>query len=68
MGYRKDNKIDSLPSGQELLMSMICFAQFVLLGTFAAILAAHRSEIIEKDSESTVDNGTYDTPYTEASN
>ncbi len=65
MGYRKDNKMDHLPSGQELLMSIICFAQFLLLGTFASILAAHRTEIIEKDNE-TIDNDTYETPYTAA--
>lgn len=62
LGYRKDNRIDNINSVQELLMSMICFAQFVLLGTFAAILGAHRSEIIEK---SEVDEA-YETPYAAA--
>jgi len=63
MGYRKDNKMDDLPSGQELLMSLICFTQFLLLGTFASILAAHRTEIIEKENDNT-DAETYETPYT----
>ena len=29
-------------------MSLLCFAQCVLLGSFAVILGAHRAEIIEK--------------------
>ena len=66
LGYRKDNKIDGLPSGQELFISLVCFLQFLLLGTFAAILAAHRSEIIDKENES-LDVATYETPYTAAS-
>jgi hypothetical protein len=67
MGYRKDNKLASLPSGQELLMSTISFSQFILLGTFAAILAAHRSEIIEKEEEN-AEVATYETPYTAETN
>jgi hypothetical protein len=60
--------MENLPSSQELLMSIICFAQFVLLGTFAAILSAHRSDIIEKTEEaeeSTLGGaslGTYEAP------
>lgn len=56
--------IDQLPAGQETLMALLCFFQFALLGTFAAILAAHRSDIIDKDSMD--DNATYETPYTAA--
>jgi hypothetical protein len=67
LGYRKDNALDGLPNGQELFLSMVCFAQFLLLGTFAAILAAHRSEIIDKENDNE-DSGTYETPYTEATN
>ena len=67
LGYRKDNRIDGLPAGQELLMSMICFAQFVLLGTFAAILSAHRSDILEKSEDDNTGGvvpaaGTYEAP------
>lgn len=62
LGYRKDNIADDLPSGQETFMSFLCFVQFVLLGSFAFILAAHRSEIIEK--EDATESGTYETPYT----
>jgi hypothetical protein len=50
-------------------MSMICFAQFVLLGTFAAILAAHRSDILEKHEEEDVQQqtvGTYEASYVAA--
>ena len=67
LGYRKDNRIDGLPAGQELMMSMICFAQFVLLGTFAAILSAHRSDILEKSEDDDAGDvvaaaGTYEAP------
>eukprot|EP00934_Nitzschia_sp_Nitz4_P005575 Nitzschia sp. Nitz4//scaffold235_size30605//652//1413//NITZ4_007969-RA/size30605-augustus-gene-0.15-mRNA-1//-1//CDS//3329543435//5565//frame0 len=62
LGYRKDNVMDGLPAGRETRMAIVCFLQFGLLGSFATILAAHRSEIIEKDEMT--EAGTYDTPYT----
>lgn len=55
---------DGLPSKQELLMSFLCLVQSVLLGSFAAILGAHRSEIMEKETGSTMDGSeTYDPPH-----
>jgi hypothetical protein len=38
-------------SKQEVLMSLLCVLQSVLLGSFAAILGAHRSEILEKPGD-----------------
>ena len=48
LGYRKDNIEDEIPARQETFMSLLCFVQCILLGSFAAILGAHRSEIIDK--------------------
>jgi hypothetical protein len=46
-------------------MAIVCLFQSVLLGTFAAILGAHRSEILEKQEEnaSRLVDDTYQTPY-----
>jgi hypothetical protein len=35
----------------ETIMAFFCLCQSLLLGTFAAILGAHRSEILEKQEE-----------------
>ena len=60
----KDDINDGMSSLQESFMALLSFSQFALLGTFAAILAAHRSEIIEKEDEGTMDGaGTYEAPY-----
>jgi hypothetical protein len=67
LGYRKDQKIDGLPVFTETVMAFFCLCQCVLLGTFAAILGAHRSEILEKHEESTPGVGEEsfgNTPYT----
>ena len=48
-------------------MAFFCLMQCVLLGTFAAILGAHRSEILEKQEESAPRIGQDsfgETPYT----
>ncbi len=71
LGYRKDNLVDGLAAGQETFMSIMCLIQCLLLGSFAAILGAHRSEIIEKDGEvdvvgSTDMSDTYEPPYTQS--
>ena len=66
LGYRKDQKNDELPVFTETVMAFFCFLQCALLGTFAAILGAHRSEILEKHEESTAGAGqeSFSTPYT----
>jgi len=47
-GYSGD-RINSGQAGEEeSVMSMFCFVQAVLLGSFAAILGAHRSEILDR--------------------
>jgi hypothetical protein len=65
LGYRKDQKNDKLPVFTETMMAIVCLFQSVLLGTFAAILGAHRSEILEKQEEnaSRLVDDTYQTPY-----
>jgi hypothetical protein len=54
IGYGKDQDMANLSSKEEKLMALLAFLQSVLLGSFAAILAAHRSEILDKP---TVGNG-----------
>lgn len=48
LGYAKDQDTAGLSSKEEKLMALLAFIQSVLLGSFAAILAAHRSEILDK--------------------
>ena len=67
LGYRKDQKNDNLPVVTETIMAFFCLMQCVLLGTFAAILGAHRSEILEKHEQSAPSIGQDsfgETPYT----
>lgn len=67
LGYRKDQKNDNLPVVTETIMAFFCLMQCVLLGTFAAILGAHRSEILEKHEENAPRMGQDsfgETPYT----
>lgn len=67
LGYRKDQKNDELPVVTETIMAFFALLQCVLLGTFAAILGAHRSEILEKHEEgaSAAGEDTFgNTPYT----
>jgi len=63
-GYAKDRKNSELPSGQESFNALICLIQSILLGTFAAILGAHRSEILEDHGGSVDgDESTLDQSY-----
>jgi hypothetical protein len=71
LGYRKDNLDDELPATQETFMSFLCLTQCILLGSFAAILGAHRSEIIEKQggvemAGSGDMSDTYEPPYSQS--
>ena len=63
IGYGKDQKIDGLPIITETAMAFFSIIQCVLLGTFAAILGAHRSEILDKPDE-TPNTEFGSTPYT----
>jgi len=65
IGYRKDQKNDGLPVVTESVMAFLCLLQCILLGTFAAILGAHRSEILEKQDENAPGQDSFGTtPYT----
>ena len=48
IGYAKDQKVLGNSSTNEAFMSFFSLIQSVLLGSFAIILAAHRSEILDK--------------------
>lgn len=48
IGYNKDQRLHGMPAKEETFLSFFALVQSVLLGSFAAILAAHRSEILEK--------------------
>mmetsp|Transcript_35898 Transcript_35898/g.74653 ORF Transcript_35898/g.74653 Transcript_35898/m.74653 type:complete len:110 (-) Transcript_35898:201-530(-) len=50
LGYKVDEgNAEGVANGlQELWMAIFALVQSLLLGSFAAILAAHRSEILEK--------------------
>jgi hypothetical protein len=50
IGYGKDQAINEKSYKGESVMSLLCLVQSVLLGSFAAILGAHRSEILDKPS------------------
>mmetsp|Transcript_20846 Transcript_20846/g.48967 ORF Transcript_20846/g.48967 Transcript_20846/m.48967 type:complete len:173 (-) Transcript_20846:84-602(-) len=47
-GYIDDRLEQDLSVDGERLSGFICLVQSILLGTFAAILAAHRSEILDQ--------------------
>ncbi|KAI2505841.1 hypothetical protein MHU86_8617 [Fragilaria crotonensis] len=47
-GYGRDQRASGMSGKQESLMAFFTFLQCVLLGSFAAILGAHRSEILDK--------------------
>lgn len=44
-----------LPAREESLLSFLALVQSLLLGSFAAILAAHRSEILDKPGGAVMD-------------
>jgi uncharacterized membrane protein len=48
IGYAKDQKFSGSSNKEEAFMAVFALVQSVLLGSFAIILAAHRSEIIDK--------------------
>ena len=50
IGYGKDQSLQGRSYKGETVMSMLCLIQSILLGSFAAILGAHRSEILDKPS------------------
>jgi hypothetical protein len=56
MGYRHDVKSSTGSAGvEELWLAFFALLQSLLLGSFAAILAAHRSEILDKPGSAVMD-------------
>lgn len=47
-GYIEDRLENEMPVDGERLNGFVCLIQAVLLASFAAILAAHRSEILDQ--------------------
>jgi len=47
-GYIEDRLENDLPVDGERLNGFVCLVQAILLASFAAILAAHRSEILDQ--------------------
>jgi len=48
VGYTEDRLNNDLPVDGERLNGFVCLVQALLLASFAAILAAHRSEILDQ--------------------
>jgi hypothetical protein len=55
IGYAKDQVDEGMSSKEETLMAFFALVQSILLGSFAAILAAHRSEILDKPGTAVMD-------------
>ncbi len=71
LGYAQDQTLSGQTAKQEVLMSLLCVIQSVLLGSFAAILGAHRSEILDTpgdgDATSNDFSDTYSAPLQSSS-
>jgi len=62
-GYIEDRLENDLSVDGERLNGFVCLVQAILLGSFAAILAAHRSEILDqKISVEDGDDVAYEAP------
>jgi hypothetical protein len=55
LGYAKDQRKNGLSTKEESLMAFFALTQSALLGSFAAILAAHRSEILDQPGNAVMD-------------
>ena len=55
IGYGKDQVAMGMSAKEEGFMAFCALAVSVLLGSFGAILAAHRSEILEKPGSAVMD-------------
>jgi len=54
-GYAKDRQNSSMSGAEDMIQSIVSFSQAVLLGSFALLLTAHRTEIMDRNS--TINNG-----------
>lgn len=62
-GYIEDRLENDLPVDGERLNGFVCLMQSILLASFAAILAAHRSEILDQKINLDDDgDATYEAP------
>jgi hypothetical protein len=59
-GYVADRNLSGLSTGQDVMQSCVSMIQSFLLGTFALLLIAHRSEIIENGSVNSAEGGIID--------
>lgn len=59
LGYAHDRWVYNRSSTEDYLQAFICLVQSLLLGSFAAILAAHRSSIVSDDTSITSDDHTF---------
>mmetsp|Transcript_9494 Transcript_9494/g.22371 ORF Transcript_9494/g.22371 Transcript_9494/m.22371 type:complete len:168 (-) Transcript_9494:41-544(-) len=63
-GYKYDEGKDGFSGAQEGFMSLLCLVECILLGSFAAILGAHRSDLMDKNDPNTPEE--YNTPYVQS--
>lgn len=49
LGYASDRRQSELPAREERLMALLSLIQSILLASFASILGAHRSEILDRN-------------------
>lgn len=61
-GYIEDRLENDLPVDGERLNGFVCLVQSLLLASFAAILAAHRSEILDQKLTNDDDDVAYEAP------
>ena len=57
----KDNKVNGVSGYKESLMFLLSLFQCFLLASFAALLGAHRAELVEGGGDDTDEK--FDTPY-----
>ncbi len=50
-GYSVDRRDLGLSGAEDAFQCLVCFAQAVLLGSFAFLLTAHRTEIMDRSSK-----------------
>lgn len=50
-GYARDRKYGEQGFAEEMVMALLSLVQCILLGSFAAILGAHRSDMMDKSDD-----------------
>lgn len=49
-GYSVDRRKSGMNGAEDAFQSFVCFSQAILLGSFAFLLTAHRTEIMDRSS------------------